>query len=95
MIEGLITFAVSCMVPAALSVHVADYDRERGLITIVVQEVGATTRRLGTLSDMEKAYITEVLTATSGRVKGPGGAAEILDMQPSTLYYRMKKLGIK
>jgi len=52
-------------------------------------------RRLGTLSDMEKAYITEVLAASGGRVKGPGGAAEILGMRPSTLYYRMKKLGIK
>ncbi|MEJ2577210.1 MAG: sulfide/dihydroorotate dehydrogenase-like FAD/NAD-binding protein [Gammaproteobacteria bacterium] len=30
---------------------IADYDRERGLITIVVQEVGATTRRLGQLGE--------------------------------------------
>src|SRR5210317_674877 len=30
---------------------IADYDRELGLITIVVQEVGATTRRLGQLGE--------------------------------------------
>jgi ferredoxin--NADP+ reductase len=28
---------------------IADYDRDKGEITIVVQEVGATTRMLGTL----------------------------------------------
>ena len=32
---------------------IADYDRRRGEITIVVQEVGATTRRLGTLEEGE------------------------------------------
>jgi transcriptional regulator with GAF, ATPase, and Fis domain len=51
-------------------------------------------RRFDSLANMEKAYIEEVLSATGGRVKGPGGAAAILEMQPSTLYYRMKKLGI-
>jgi ferredoxin--NADP+ reductase len=30
---------------------IADYDRESGLLTIVVQEVGATTRRLGQLEE--------------------------------------------
>ena len=30
---------------------ITDYDRETGLLTIVVQEVGATTRRLGELGE--------------------------------------------
>ncbi|MGD2129351.1 MAG: sulfide/dihydroorotate dehydrogenase-like FAD/NAD-binding protein [Lysobacterales bacterium] len=30
---------------------IADYDREGGIVTIVVQEVGATTRRLGALPE--------------------------------------------
>jgi transcriptional regulator with GAF, ATPase, and Fis domain len=51
-------------------------------------------RRFDSLAGMEKAYIEEVLSAAGGRVKGPKGAAAILEMQPSTLYYRMKKLGI-
>ncbi len=33
---------------------IADYDRESGLVTIVVQEVGATTRRLGQLEQGEE-----------------------------------------
>ena len=33
---------------------IADYDRETGLLTIVVQEVGATTRRLGQLGEGEE-----------------------------------------
>jgi transcriptional regulator with GAF, ATPase, and Fis domain/tetratricopeptide (TPR) repeat protein len=49
---------------------------------------------LSSLSDMEKAHIIKVLNATGGRVKGPEGAAAILGIIPSTLYYRMKKLNI-
>jgi ferredoxin--NADP+ reductase len=33
---------------------ITDYDRESGLLTIVVQEVGATTRRLGLLQEGEE-----------------------------------------
>lgn len=33
---------------------ITDYDRESGLLTIVVQEVGATTRRLGLLEEGEE-----------------------------------------
>jgi len=33
---------------------ITDYDREAGLLTIVVQEVGATTRRLGRLQEGEE-----------------------------------------
>ena len=32
-----------------IPITITDYDRESGLLTIVVQEVGATTRRLGEL----------------------------------------------
>ena len=39
-------------------------------------------------------YISKVLRKTGGKVEGPGGAAEILQVNPSTLQNRMKKLGI-
>jgi transcriptional regulator with GAF, ATPase, and Fis domain len=35
-----------------------------------------------------------VLTLTQGRIYGPGGAAALLGLKPSTLQSRMKKLGI-
>ncbi len=47
-----------------------------------------------TLIDLEKDYVERVLTATEGKIYGPGGAAEILGLKPSTLQSRMAKLGI-
>lgn len=47
------------------------------------------------LEEMEKKHILRVLATTGGRVKGNGGAAEILQINPSTLFSRMRKLGIK
>ena len=46
------------------------------------------------LEDAERAHIRRVLDMTGGRVTGRGGAAELMDINPSTLRARMKKLGI-
>jgi hypothetical protein len=35
-----------------------------------------------------------VLNLTEGRVYGPGGAAALLGLKPSTLQSKMKKLGV-
>ncbi|WP_459917745.1 sigma-54-dependent Fis family transcriptional regulator [Desulfocicer niacini] len=48
-----------------------------------------------TLNDVQKEHIVKVLKRTNWRVRGQKGAAEILDMKPSTLESRMMKLGIK
>jgi formate hydrogenlyase transcriptional activator len=47
-----------------------------------------------TLEDMERKHIEAVLERTGWRLGGRGGAAEILGMKRSTLYSRMKKLGV-
>lgn len=47
------------------------------------------------LEDVERSHIEKVLTMTRWRVNGPKGAASILGLKPSTLFFRMKKLGIK
>jgi transcriptional regulator with GAF, ATPase, and Fis domain len=47
------------------------------------------------LKELERRHIQRVLSATKGRISGPLGAATILDINPSTLRFRMKKLGIK
>ncbi len=49
---------------------------------------------LKTFEQMQRAYILKVLTHTRWKVSGPGGAAEILDMNPKTLFAKMNKLGI-
>jgi transcriptional regulator of acetoin/glycerol metabolism len=47
------------------------------------------------MEEMEKAHIINALFLCDGKVSGSGGAAELLKMQPQTLYSKMKKLGIK
>ena len=49
---------------------------------------------LRTLADSERELILRALESRRGRVKGPQGAAAALGLHPSTLYSRMKKLGI-
>jgi two-component system, NtrC family, response regulator HydG len=51
--------------------------------------------KLRTLEEMERDHIAEVLRRTQGAIAGKGGAAEILNLPPSTLRDRMKKLGLK
>ena len=48
-----------------------------------------------TLADRERAHILATLKHTKGRVRGSTGAAQLLDIKPTTLEARMKKLGIK
>jgi PAS domain S-box-containing protein len=47
-----------------------------------------------TLAEAERDHIFKTLETTGWRIKGKFGAAERLDMEPSTLYSRMQKLGI-
>jgi DNA-binding NtrC family response regulator len=51
--------------------------------------------RMKTIHENERDYIISVLKKCKGRVWGQGGAAEILNVPPSTLKSKMKKLGIK
>jgi transcriptional regulator with GAF, ATPase, and Fis domain len=48
----------------------------------------------GTLEDAERAHILQTLEQCSWRIRGATGAAELLDIKPTTLESRMKKLGI-
>jgi transcriptional regulator with GAF, ATPase, and Fis domain len=52
----------------------------------------------GTLQGFEamaREHILQVLKNTSWKIEGEGGAAAILGLKPSTLRFRIKKLGIK
>jgi len=46
------------------------------------------------LEAVTAAHIRRVLGLTGGQIHGPGGAGELLGVNPNTLRYRMKKLGI-
>lgn len=55
----------------------------------------ASDWRLKTMEENERDHIINVLTKCKGKIWGPGGAAEILNLPPSTLQSKMKRLGIK
>jgi transcriptional regulator with GAF, ATPase, and Fis domain len=46
------------------------------------------------LDDVTREHILYVLKKTNGKIHGPGGAAQILDINASTLRNRMRNLGI-
>lgn len=69
---------------------------EQGKITKVNQgDISISNQELLPLKDYEKNYILKVLEHAKWRIRGSNGAAEILDMKPTTLESRMKKLNIK
>jgi len=47
-----------------------------------------------TLKEVEHQHIVSILKKTNWRIKGPGGAAQILGMKSSTLYSIMRRLEI-
>ncbi len=47
------------------------------------------------LAAMEREHILRILQQTRWRINGPGGAAALLNIHPSTLRFRIKKLGIE
>ena len=46
------------------------------------------------LDAVTAAHIRRVLGMTGGKIHGPGGAGELLGVNPNTLRHRMRKLGI-
>ena len=47
------------------------------------------------LKEMEANHILKALSRCKGKVSGKGGAAELLELKPTTLYSKMKRLGIQ
>jgi len=56
---------------------------------------GQSFADMPTLNKLEKRYIQFVLNKTNGKMGGSGGASEILGINRTTLYARMKKLGMR
>jgi transcriptional regulator with GAF, ATPase, and Fis domain len=49
----------------------------------------------GTLDQVQRDHIVAALNRSNWRIDGPTGAAQALQLNPSTLRSRMKKLGIR
>ncbi|MEE8440465.1 MAG: MATE family efflux transporter [Spirochaetia bacterium] len=81
-----------------------DSDPETTLIGSAVSTPAAVPRsdhgievdqgKLLNLDTFMSVHIRRALSLAAGRVHGPGGAAELLGINPSTLRNRMKRLGI-
>jgi PAS domain S-box-containing protein len=63
-------------------------------LTGPVPEARGTTRPR-TLEELQRVHILKVLEERDWVIEGGGGAAAVLGLGPSTLRYRMQKLGIK
>jgi DNA-binding NtrC family response regulator len=57
-------------------------------------DVVVNDAKVKTIDDNEREYILAVLKKCNGRISGPGGAAELLDVPSTTLNSKMKRLGI-
>ena len=56
--------------------------------------IDARNSHMKTIHENERDYIIAVLKKCNGRIWGEGGAAEVLNIPPTTLKSKMKKLGI-
>lgn len=80
-----------CVLLAASNI-IKEINLPQGDLTHTTDPQQATT--LKSLEQNEREHIVAALRKANGRVRGPGGAAEILDLPPTTLHSKMKKLGI-
>lgn len=56
--------------------------------------IGSDNEKILSLKEMEAFHIIKALSRCRGKVTGSGGAAELLEVKPTTLYSKMKRLGI-
>jgi len=82
-LRNIIEYSVITTEGRALQVELHNQDAD------VDQQIG--TR----LEDVEREHILKILEQTNWRIRGNGGAAELLGLNESTLRFRMKKLGIE
>jgi DNA-binding NtrC family response regulator len=69
-------------------IHLQHHEKEQ-------VDIPTESSSIKSLEQNERDYILAVLKKSNGRVRGSGGAAELLGVPPTTLHSKMKKLGIK
>jgi len=62
---------------------------------VVDEEISEQVPNLLTMDELVTRHIRKNLQLSNGKINGPGGAAELLGINPSTLRSKMKKLGIQ
>ncbi len=74
--------------------HAMIVNSDKTLVVHAPKSKSSETPATRNLEDMERRHIASILTKNGWRVGGKGGAAEVLGLKRSTLYSKMKKLGI-
>src|SRR5262249_19256574 len=87
--ENLIERAVILSTGPELRVPLAELRAEDDTTT-----AAATPAAQGTLEDVERDHILQVLRETKGVIGGPHGAAMRLGLKRTTLNFKLRKLGI-
>ncbi len=64
------------------------------LVVDVPDSTAPAASRAVLMTEVEQSHIVSVMEKTGWRIRGKGGAAELLGLKPTTLESRMKKLGI-
>jgi transcriptional regulator with GAF, ATPase, and Fis domain len=80
-LRNLVERAVIVSVGRTLHIELPTIEREQSL-------------DFQTMEEMERIHICNALAQTDWRIRGERGAAALLDLAPTTLHSRMKKLGI-
>lgn len=70
------------------------FDDLSGITDTKTISANASDPRIHSLDEVMKGHIQQVLNLAKGKIQGPGGAAEILSINPNTLRKKMRKLGI-
>ena len=68
--------------------------RELRISPVESDQRAASASKAATLEDVEREHMLRVMEETKGKIGGPGGAAERLGMNRTTLNSRMQKLQI-
>ncbi len=90
MVERAFIITSGGTLPLALPQHEPDQPE-----TPVLDLFDGTLTEFLSFEEYQRKYIQLVLDNTGGKVSGKGGAAEILQIHPQTLFSKMRKLGIR
>jgi len=75
--------------------HAMILNKSKTLYVHIPKGVSSETDATDNLNDIERKHIVDVLEKTGWRIAGQGGASEVLGLKRTTLYAKIKKLGIK
>ncbi len=94
-LQHMIERAVLLSESEVLTIDVPMVNEQHHLSSLTNRSSHSEGGPLKTLAEAERLHLERVLQHTNGLIAGKGGAADILNIPPSTLRHRMKKLGLK